>query len=278
MGLSLNKMNIAFFGAGKWGKNYIPILESLGANIRIGNRNNWRDILQDNWATHVIIATPPENHIEIALVALKKNLPIMVEKPIALTSQEVLNLMEYESNTPVLVNYIHLFSPAFQKMYDMLKNEEIIKINSMGCNRGPFRNYSSLFDYAPHDLSMGMYLAGDLNFDKFCCHAKDENGGTNYNIKAYYGDIKHNIFIGNGSKEKKRYLEVICESNNKYVYDDLSINKLVVNKEPVEISKTKPLENSIGYFLEFISTGKVKPIWDLKFSLDITKYLEMISI
>jgi predicted dehydrogenase len=270
-------MNIAFFGAGKWGKNYIPILESLGANIRIGNRNNWRDILQDNWATHVIIATPPENHIEIALVALKKNLPIMVEKPLALTSQEVLNLMEYENNAPVLVNYIHLFSPAFQKMYDMLKNEEIIKINSMGCNRGPFRNYTALWDYAPHDLSMGMFLAGNLNFDKFCCHASDINGGTNFSIKSFYGDVKHNIVVGSGYKEKIRYLEVECKSNNIYLYNDLSINKLVVNNEPIEISNTTPLENSIKFFLD-LAAGKQKPIFDLQFSLDITKYLEAIRI
>lgn len=69
----------------------------------------------------------------------------MIEKPLALTYDEALKIKNY--TTPIFVNNLHLFSPAFEKLLEMIKDEKIIAINSIAGNYGPFRNYSSLFDY-----------------------------------------------------------------------------------------------------------------------------------
>src|SRR5580658_1853229 len=85
-------------GTGKWGQNYIKTLSSFeNVKLIIANRNNWKILIDDNIPDFVIISTPPQSHIEIAIYALEQNIPVIIEKPLSLSYSVALSLKEFKS-------------------------------------------------------------------------------------------------------------------------------------------------------------------------------------
>ena len=95
-------------GNGKWGQNYISTLKYFqDINLQVATRENWKQLIDKN-PDGVIVATPPDSHIEIASYSLSKNIATMIEKPLALSLQEAETLKQFTA--PILVNHIQLFT------------------------------------------------------------------------------------------------------------------------------------------------------------------------
>lgn len=156
------EMDIILIGSGKWGKNYIKSFEKQKTNLIVANRENWKDLIKHS--DGVIIATPPESHIEIALHCLNEQKPVMIEKPLALSLDDCFKLKEF--NLPILVNHIHLFTAGYQNIKNKIDPLSIIQIKTIVNNNSELRNYSNLWDYGPHDLSLIFDL---LNFEPINC-------------------------------------------------------------------------------------------------------------
>ena len=263
---------ICLIGNGAWGKNYVSVFRDLNIPFKIGSRNNWEEIIKSCDA--VIIATPPSSHIDIAEFALTNHLPTLIEKPISLSAKEINRIKIFESHTPILVNYIHLFSPAYQKLKSLINPEEVKSIDSYGYNYGPYRDYSSLLDYAPHDLSMGIDLMGEVK-NVLRGFTIDDYPGKQYCINVEYNNhIRHSMLIGNSGK-KRRYFEVNDIDGRCLIYDDLVEHKLTYNGEEVKISNEKPLNRAVNHFIDVI--GGKKPLFDLSLSEKIMETIEKIS-
>ncbi len=113
-------MNILLIGKGAWGKNYIKTIDSFFPKIKltVADRTNWKQLI-DKGPAGVIIATPPDSHIEIAKHALRENILCLIEKPLALSLNEAKELEQY-SNVPILIGHIYLFSNWFQKIKNII--------------------------------------------------------------------------------------------------------------------------------------------------------------
>lgn len=241
-------------GNGKWGSNYINLLKKLNINYVIGDRLDWVEVIRSHQCDGIIVSTPPGSHVKIALEALSKSLPVLIEKPLALTSKECYKLKAEAHKAPILVNHIHLFSPAFEKICQMLKPEDIINIRSVGSNKGPYRDYSPLFDYGPHDLAMGMYLLKSLDPTvEFVFATSPDQIGKQFEIKLNYPNASHRITIGNAAPQKNRFFEVLTNKNNIFTYNNLINNKLMYNNSPIEVDETSPLENVVSVFIKAIN-------------------------
>lgn len=76
----------------------------------------------------VLIATPDEYHVPLAIEALKVNKFVLVEKPLALTDCQAASLLEAEkkSKGKVFIGYMRRYAPAFD-----IAIEEIRSINNI---------------------------------------------------------------------------------------------------------------------------------------------------
>lgn len=265
---------IGLIGAGKWGQNYIKLANKLNIDLHIGTRLNWKDLINFNNLDGIIIATPPDSHIEIAIEALDKQIPVMIEKPLSLKYEEAIKLLKY--TTPILVNNLHLFSPAYEYICNNIKKEDILEISSIGCNQGPYREYSCLFDYGPHDLSMGMYL---LKQKPKLLSIKTLNLTTlssQYELLVSYDDVKHKIVVGNFGPNKQRIFTIKTKQNNIIIYNDLLKDKLKYNNKIIDIDPISTLENSFLHFIKAID-GYIDDRFGVDLSISYVKFLEEIK-
>jgi predicted dehydrogenase len=263
---------ICLIGNGAWGKNYISVFRKLKIPFEVGDRRDWQQVIKKCDA--VIVATSPSSHIDIAEYCLSNHLPTLIEKPISLSLQEINRIKSFEKHAPILVNYIHLFSPAYQKLKSLVDPINVKRIDSYGHNYGPYRNYSSLLDYAPHDLSMGIDLMGDVK-NVLRGFTIDDYPGKQHCINIEYSNkVRHHMLIGNSGK-KRRYFEVNDLDGKCFIYDDLVENKLTVNGEPIQISDKKPLNCVVEHFVNVI--GGEKLLFDLSLSEKIMETIEKIG-
>ena len=216
---------VVLIGVGKWGQNYIRTLSSFSdVNLIVADRNNWKGLI-NNIPDRVIVATPPNSHIEIASYSMERDIPTMIEKPLALSLSDALKLEKFK--TPVLVNHINLFCQSYENLVKIVGNKNITNISTNGFGNGPTRNYSSLWDYGPHDLSMILYLT------KMMPKSIDISKITSnlYNINMQFDDFSSNSIVGSGALYRFRTIEVSFDGMKIY-YND--INRPVSHKQPLQ--------------------------------------------
>jgi predicted dehydrogenase len=252
-------IDLLLIGAGAWGKNYISTLSSFpGIKLSIADRHNWQRML-DRKPDGVIIATPPRSHIEIACYVSKHNIPVMIEKPLALSFNEIKELEPYAAS--VLVNHQHLFCPAFLALQSIVGSwDRIDTINTRGYGDGPFRDYSSLFDYGSHDLSMCFALIKGKATIEYASEMHSwHSSGSLFDLHLDLDGVRVFSQIGNGAKNKSRYFDVLG-SGGVVVYDDQREPKLTYNGQGVSIDPMASLTASTKAFLQMIEGRNVPHI------------------
>lgn len=258
-------MKLLLIGNGSWSKNYQKTLNEFDIQFDIGTRENWKQLAESKKYQGVIIATPPQSHIEIAHFCLSHDLPVIIEKPLCLSLNEISKIEGFSA--PILVNHIHLFSPYYQFLKSYISQFQILKIDSFGFGNGPVRDYSSLYNYGSHDLSMifdlcnkqeavGWFLnkrfPGDIHGECFDLGLEIKNG------------VHCNILTGNGWSHKSRYLSVMTD-HGRFVYNDLATPKLAGFPSVPEFTSL-PLEETIWVFL-----GAIEGKSDYRLGLDNSK-------
>lgn len=262
------KINLGIVGVGKWGKNYLKLASQFNVNFKIGDRKSWKS-LKD--ISGVIIATPPDSHIEIAKHFLEQNIPVMIEKPLCLSVEEAELLSNYKS--PILVNHLHLFSPAFEEITKQCKLGKITQIKSVGTGDGPHRDYSSLYDYGSHDLSMSLFLSNGV-IPKI--NYATESNGT-YEIELQYPNYTHYFKVSNNNKIKQRYLSIVVDNKKQMIYNDMNKDKLFISNDKIQLNEISTLENSFKHFLKAVTTGDTDDRFGIDLSINMLKLIKQIE-
>ena len=175
------------------------------------------------------------------------HIPTMIEKPLSLSFTEACSLQSFK--TPILVNNIHLFSKQYQSIKELVNRDEITWMFSQGSNFGPIRNYSSLWDYAPHDLSMILDLSNE--YPKIINIKEIKNNKLSlYAIELLFNNFSSLSIVGNAGINKKRLFNVYANLN--LLYNGLNISQ-------------NPLANAIKVFIDAIYG-----IYDYRLGLDLS--------
>ncbi|MBK93942.1 MAG: dehydrogenase [Rickettsiales bacterium] len=149
--------NIAFIGGGNYASsvlipsflnsnaNLITLVTSGGMNaVHHGKKNGFlfastdiKDAFDDDIDT-VVIATRHNNHSSQTIQALEKGKHVFVEKPLALTHDEIdkVEAAQKKSKTMVMVGYNRRFSPHIKKIKKLLENKQTPKTFIMTMNAG----------------------------------------------------------------------------------------------------------------------------------------------
>ena len=246
--------NLLLVGSGAWGQKYISTLNNfLDIKLTIANRDNWKALINQK-PDGVIVCTPPQSHIEIATYALEKVIPTMIEKPLAFSLQEAEMLRQYTA--PILINHIHLFSNRYQYIKQSIASNDIIHIYSIGTGTNLPRDYSALWDYGPHDISMILNLI-QQNPDDIQC--KQYN--NSFMITMKFGQVETVSLVGIANR-KERVLTINTASFGSILYDERDLNILPL-----------PLTNALQVFINAIH-GKPDYRLGLDLSLKVMQVLE----
>jgi len=311
-------MRLGLIGVGAWGQRYVQTIASrtdcqIVAYSRASSLMDfdipgavacgpWQNLLQhgpDDPIDGVIVATTPDSQAEIAGAALLAGVPCLVEKPLGLSKQSVEQLLaclkESRHKPPLVVNYIHLFSPAFRALKDLVVQgsgaaPEITSIETAGFNRGPYRSYSSLYDYGVHEIALVLDLLGRQSHyslreaRRFPCDPGDQ--GELFEASFDVDHTKVLTRFGNGAATKARRLAVTCADGRVLVYDDCEPHpfKLKDTGRALPVDHTAPLDVVVSYFLEcceqFGKRGGATEValQNLKFSLKISEILDSVAL
>jgi UDP-N-acetylglucosamine 3-dehydrogenase len=115
----------------------------------------------------VSIVAPTSLHLPVTLAALRSGANVLVEKPIAATRDEALEMMAAAdaAGRMLTVGHIERFNPAIRELRRRLEAGELGRIFQVHATRlGPFpariRDVGVVVDLAPHDLDVMRYLIG----------------------------------------------------------------------------------------------------------------------
>ena len=301
------RASIGLIGFGRWGQTIARSLDN-NKNYRISALVSHYPVASDQlpkdctiYSTSVemyrrqslsavIIANSPEDHYKEALIALKKNLPTWIEKPLTANPRESLDLLAVATqlNSRVFVDHIFVHSFGWS-IFKQASNEmgRLIRVQSKGGAPLPIRDsISPLWDWGPHDISLILDLVGlkplsiSAGLQANTASAKNSMFNTKLDIEFPGGIITSSIF-GNNFSEKTREVKAHFEFGQLEIsnFDNGPIlkihNHLRQKQEVVEISipqVPRPLDAAITKFLELVADKAVSLI-DLRLGHDVVSIL-----
>jgi predicted dehydrogenase len=177
---------IAVIGCGNWGQNLVRNFCKILGNNRVVLYDEQVDrlkhfavqypgltimeSLESIWADSnivgVAIATPTVTHAAIAKLALISGKHVLVEKPLATSTDDAKELCELaqKAQRSLVVDHLLLFHPAVQEIEQRLATGELgdlYYLYSQRLNLGVVRSEeNALWSLAPHDIAVAIRLLG----------------------------------------------------------------------------------------------------------------------
>lgn len=305
---------ICVIGGGLWGQNHIRTLYEMGnlASIVEPNRERLKEFLEKYQVKGFLnvqealeqdfdgftIAAPASLHYSLAKQIIEAGKPVLVEKPMTLsseTSKELVDLASMKS-VQLMVGHVLLFHPAIRKIKELIDSGtigELYYIYSTRLNLGTVRTEENVFwSFAPHDISVIDYLVDNTPI-------KIESKGSKYlqsNIYdytmtqlTYPKNVNAHIFVSwlhpfkeqrlvvIGSKGMISFEDSSAEKEIKFYNKQIRFNKGLPEKleKPTEIityEKKQPLAEELKYFVE--NLDKTIEIADGRSGYEVVKVLE----
>jgi UDP-2-acetamido-3-amino-2,3-dideoxy-glucuronate N-acetyltransferase len=179
------RINLALIGAGQWGKNLARVFFDLGIlkiicdsseeilkknslkYPEISTTSSFSDTLASPDINAVAIATPAEQHYDLAKKSLLAGKHVFVEKPLSMTVMEGEELVQIakQQKKVLFVGHVLQYHPAVQTIKNMLQEGQLGKLQYIYSNRlnlGKIRREENiLWSFAPHDISVILSLVGE---------------------------------------------------------------------------------------------------------------------
>ena len=245
-------MQIGIIGIGYWGPNIVrnvmkhaslklkyicDLDETRLKKITLNYPNvttvtNYYDILSDPDIKAVIVVTPPSTHYKIGKDVLLSNKHLLIEKPITNTTEEADELIKIakENNLILMCDLTYCYHPCVEFIKNNLDDlGQILYLDSVRINLGLFQsNTNVIWDLAPHDLSIILYLLGD-KIKSMTASAFDVTQTGHENIAYLTLQLEHtvcHIHLNWLSPTKVRKL-IIGGSKKMIVWDDVVADEKV---------------------------------------------------
>lgn len=289
---------ICVVGAGRWGRNHLRTLDSLGylggfvepdsdrrseLGLIYPKADSFEHLSEalDASFDGFTVATPATTHYEIARTILERGRPVLVEKPLALTSEHArqLELLAKRSDVPLMVGHLMLFHPAIQKMKELISEGKLGKVEYLYSNRlnlGTVRTEENiLWSFAPHDISIFQYFVGRMP-EQVSSHGgaflQPRLQDTTLTFLSYSGNVVGHIFVSWLHPFKEHRL-VVIGSKGMLSFEDSSRDKHLYFYEkgidwvqgaptkrdgPTEIvpyGSESPLTAELAYFADHLQGG-----------------------
>ncbi|MDK1374001.1 MULTISPECIES: Gfo/Idh/MocA family oxidoreductase [unclassified Sinorhizobium] len=176
-------IGVAVVGYGYWGPNLVRnFWETPGARLisvcdlrkerlatvqtrypAVDITDDFEEVLRDPRVDAIAIATPAAAHFKLAMKALMAGKHVLVEKPMAATSDEARRMVEEAARRRLVLAVDHTFvhTGAVRKMRELVEDGlgDVYYYDSVRVNLGIFQHdVSVIWDLAVHDLSIMDYV------------------------------------------------------------------------------------------------------------------------
>jgi predicted dehydrogenase len=318
-------LNIGVIGYGYWGPKLVRNFQELPntqvtmvADKDAGRLNQVRQAHREVEVTHdymdvlnsdvdgVVIATPVSTHFRLAWDALRYGKSVLVEKPLARTPQECQALIDLAEShhLAVMVGHTFEYNPAVVMLRNMVASGELGQIYyayGLRTNLGIFqKDINVIWDLAPHDISILLYVLGQLPTSVSACGEAYVQPGIQdvARMSLFFPDqVQAHIHVSWLDPCKVRRITIVG-SKKMVVYDDVEpLEKLKVYDKGVDkpehtdtygefqlsyrygnitipqIAAQEPLRLECAHFAECIAS-KQTPRSDGRSGLRVVKVLE----
>ena len=181
-------LRVAVVGLGSWGPNLVRVLHEIpGVEVvyacdlkperleKIGDRypavsltTDYDQILVDDSVDAVLIATKVSSHHALATAALEAGKHVFVEKPMATSSEQALELIELaeDHGLTLMPGHTFLYSPPVNKCRELIQSGELGEIYFISMSRVNLGMHQSdvsvIWDLGPHDFSILRYWLEEM--------------------------------------------------------------------------------------------------------------------
>lgn len=300
------KLKAAVIGVGSMGKNHARIYAELNdvdlvavadsneenarkvaENLRCKPYLDYTKMLDEEDLDLVSVAVPTRNHLEVALECIKREIPVLVEKPIADTEENAKKIIEEAQKTGVKlsVGHIERFNPAIMELKRRLDSGELGKIFEIKTIRvGPFpqriRDVGVVVDLAVHDIDVMHYLVNSevkrlyaeteqkihtLHEDLLSGLIKFENGtvgvlSVNWLTPEKIREIsilgEKGMFLAKYLTQELSFYENVEATNGRYSYSDILMGVAEGNIINIRIQKKEPLKAELESWVKCVRENK----------------------
>ena len=177
-------IRVGVIGYGYWGPNIVRnFMEVPGATVSVvcdvsSERLNQvrtrypsikittdaRELIVDPDIDAIIVVTPVSTHFELAIQALRAGKHVLVEKPLAATSEQAMTLIEeaQRRNLVLMVDHTFVYTGAVRKIREIVTSNtlgDVYYYDSVRVNLGLFQSdVNVIWDLAVHDLAIMDYV------------------------------------------------------------------------------------------------------------------------
>ncbi len=272
--------------------------------------SDYRDLLANPKVDAIAISTPVSSHFELAMQALKAGKHILVEKPLASTSAQVLTLIEEAERRKLvlMVDHTFVYTGAVRKIAETIRSGamgDLLYYDSMRINLGLFQHdVDVIWDLAVHDLSIMQHILPQWPTAITATGMTHVSGGVEnvaYITAFYPNKLIAHINVNWLSPVKVRRT-LIAGTKQMIVYDDVEASEkikiydrgITVTNTPEEeykvlvsyrtgdmhspkLDQTEALSREAQHFAECIEKGK-RPITDGHAALQVVRTLEAATL
>jgi UDP-N-acetylglucosamine 3-dehydrogenase len=181
------QLKLGLAGLGSMGRNHLRVIsnhpdttlaaisdpdaESLAAAVAKTGSLGFADpleMIEKAELDGVVLAAPTTAHLSLALAAIERGLPVLVEKPLAATVEDGLSIVRAarKKGVRVQVGHVERFNPAVLEMGRLLRAGWLSTIYAITSRRaGPFpariRDVGVTVDLGTHDVDMLCWIAAE---------------------------------------------------------------------------------------------------------------------
>jgi len=247
---------VAVVGLGYWGPNWVrnfqqgqfarrivacDLDETRRAHVSqlysdLETTSRFEDVLSDPDIEGIVVATPVSNHYKMARRALEANKSVLVEKPLATSSQEAEELLNLarERKKVLMVGHTFEYSAPVLKMREIIASGElgdVFYVSSVRVNLGLFqRDVNVTWDLATHDISIILNLMGGRMPEAVSCQGESHYGNGIEDVAMLTLRFERNIIafvhVSWLDPDKIRRTTVVG-SRKMLVYDDLATQEKI---------------------------------------------------
>ncbi|WP_151980224.1 Gfo/Idh/MocA family protein [Acinetobacter guerrae] len=184
---------IAIIGAGVMGKKHAqtiqkhpetklvavcdPFSDELAQEYQIPNFKDFDELLNQIQTDGVVIANPNRFHVSTAIQCMQAGIPSLLEKPLALNTEEALYLIEKQKHyqVPILVGHHRRHNKIIQQAHELIQKGTLGQINTFNALWSVYKP-DPYFDIEwhrkagagvlainlVHDLDLMRYLNGEI--------------------------------------------------------------------------------------------------------------------
>ena len=252
--------------------------EQFAEKYRTKCYTNHHDLI--NKVDAISLAVPTSLHSSIACDFLQQGVHCLVEKPIASSVAEAVEMSEVakKHKAKLMVGHIERFNPAVLKLKELIDQGYLGKLIVVSTRRvGPFvsrnRDAGIVIDSAIHDIDIARYLMGrDPSYIYSKTGSLINDKGDHAVIILDFGDAMSCLEVNWFTPHKVRTL--VATGSNAICYLDYIKQELQLcsasSTRQINIEKAEPLKLEIEHFLDCINKN-LTPLVDAESSTKALK-------